>query len=688
MANHMSGTIIDDYNYRSPTDPPEIKNIHLVKNLLRNFFEDKADQFNTILKESGALVSGGAILSAITGARVNDIDIYVPISNLKSFIDKLQTIFIVSKYKVLESSKYCRSFLRRNGIKKVYTVSGINNEFLDIMSIRNNRTPLQVVNNFDLTFCQTWFDGEHIYASHPDHIKNRSGVLQGEYVPLFVAGNRFLRNRVDKYTKYRRPQQTFKITLDTTVLDSLVFDNKTTSRICGRYEIDYNIWFVSKLMKFILTNTYSISDHDYKIHTNTYYHNKYTPIDITKQDEYDSENEEVGGPNMLKLIEDNYLVDSGLDVPTRFAHAKHNFFYEFNKLILSLDDSIIRHFDKFNKYIMETVKREGECFILKTDEVVWDFHKHTLEQGISQEGLEAYLTSIMSDPDKKNIKCYIGECDETLKEYEVRPLVDKEFWERFTLPTDISPKINTSTMDMILTNTKSTTNGWGNIYHHTICPFCIAQEVREEGCAYMTHKVTTKLRSPFCEKYNVIKEIVDKYAVVSPDIKLQFCITCGRPSGNHKHFDLNLDAPKLITTVIVQGEDAYTKCMGGGRPELFARLLAIQKVILEQEFDDATEQRKACAFAALKAPLDPELMARGQAIFDKDPEGRTLANLGVPQLSNEQLADIEFENSNEEEENNQGGGGDDNKNIVSLSDLKMLYKINKTRKSKRKQKVQ
>ena len=149
-------------------------------------------------------------------------------------------------------------------------------------------------------------------------------------------------------------------------------------------------------------------------------------------------------------------------------------------------------------------------------------------------------------------------------------------------------------------------------------------------------------------------------------------------SRNHKHFDLNLDAPKLITTVIVQGEDAYTKCMGGGRPELFARLLAIQKVISEQEFDNTTEQRKACAFAALKAPLDLELMARGQAIFNKDPEGRSLANLGVSQLSNEQLANIEFENSDQD--------GGSNKNIVSLSDLKMLSKINnKTRKSKRKQ---
>ena len=158
--------------------------------------------------------------------------------------------------------------------------------------------------------------------------------------------------------------------------------------------------------------------------------------------------------------------------------------------------------------------------------------------------------------------------------------------------------------------------------------------------------------------------------------KLQFCVTCGRPCCNHKHFDLNLENPKLIKTVIVEGEDAYTKCMGGGRPELFARLLAIQKVISEQEFENDIEQRRACALAALKAPLDPELMARGMAIFDKDPEARGLANIGINPLTEEQLANIEFEP-------NQEGG---KKNIVSLSDLKMLRKINRnTRKSKRSQ---
>ena len=198
MANVLPGTIIDNENYTNRDDPPEIKNINLVKDLLRNFFNDHNEEFDTILKESDALVAGGAIVNTITGMIIKDIDIYVPIKNLKKFVSNLKTIFLIEKYRMIESSKYCRSFLRRNGIKKIYTIIGPNRKVIDIMSIRNSRTPLQVVNNFDLTFCQTWYDGAHIYASHPDHIKNRSGVLQGDYVPLFISGNAFLKTRVKK----------------------------------------------------------------------------------------------------------------------------------------------------------------------------------------------------------------------------------------------------------------------------------------------------------------------------------------------------------------------------------------------------------------------------------------------------------------------------------------------------------
>ena len=206
----------------------------------------------------------------------------------------------------------------------------------------------------------------------------------------------------------------------------------------------------------------------------------------------------------------------------------------------------------------------------------------------------------------------------------------------------------------------------------------------------MKHEVDRNLPTPYCQRYNLIKEIKDKYEEVCPRGGLQFCITCGRPCCDHKHFDLNLEAPQLIETVLDPAIDepdaAYTKCMGGGRPELFARLLAIQKVISEEKFDSDYEQRKACALAALKAPLDAELMAKGRAIFAKDPDARVLEDLGIVSVvpDNDEEGE-EDDNGNHPSlpnlESNQEGG---NKNVVSLRDLKQLSKISnrKTHKSR------
>jgi hypothetical protein len=150
-------------------------------------------RFITLIKETGSLIAGGFLLHALhdelthdnsvkprqrqRGFRRNlirpDIDIYVPMEHANRFITELidgtaaapailsdDYYFQVGAFK---STMYCQSFLRRNGIQTIYNIV-VNNapnaphariekliEF-DIMIVRSNRTPLQVVNNFDLTF--------------------------------------------------------------------------------------------------------------------------------------------------------------------------------------------------------------------------------------------------------------------------------------------------------------------------------------------------------------------------------------------------------------------------------------------------------------------------------------------------------------------------------------------------------
>ncbi len=67
------------------------------------------------------------------------------------------------------------------------------------MTVRHRRNILDLVQNFDLTFCQTWYDGNDVWSTHPDHIRDLKGELQGEYIPIYMTGNFFLRNRIGKY---------------------------------------------------------------------------------------------------------------------------------------------------------------------------------------------------------------------------------------------------------------------------------------------------------------------------------------------------------------------------------------------------------------------------------------------------------------------------------------------------------
>ena len=170
------------------------------------------DQF---LQETGSVIAGGSVLSAILNENwSNDIDMYVPIPHDKPILKELRETRLFSSIRLNQkASSYCTSFLKRNGIRTVSSFNQTPDSFthlIDVMAVRKKTTPLQVVQNFDLTFCQVWYDGNDIWATHPEHILTKTGELQGDYVPIFLTGNRFLRNRMQKYLK-----RGFKVSADT-----------------------------------------------------------------------------------------------------------------------------------------------------------------------------------------------------------------------------------------------------------------------------------------------------------------------------------------------------------------------------------------------------------------------------------------------------------------------------------------
>ena len=85
-----------------------------------NISELHFDTFSSILTEYGAIIAGGSVLSAYSGPdqRINDLDIYVNLTNAQKFIFKLTTTMDIIKknYKSYITAPYDTSFMENNNI--------------------------------------------------------------------------------------------------------------------------------------------------------------------------------------------------------------------------------------------------------------------------------------------------------------------------------------------------------------------------------------------------------------------------------------------------------------------------------------------------------------------------------------------------------------------------------------------
>jgi hypothetical protein len=176
------------------------------------------------MKEHGVLMAGGSILHILTynqqtnggDALVNDFDLYSPLESVPKIVEIIQRDFLGARLPDRYASMYSMSFLRKNGINKVISFSNekqfpdpevahtweidfYRKPVLDVMQLKKGIRPLDVVSNFDLTFCQVWFDGEKFYATHPEETREKRGSMNPEYIPTYMKGNMFLKKRLNKY---------------------------------------------------------------------------------------------------------------------------------------------------------------------------------------------------------------------------------------------------------------------------------------------------------------------------------------------------------------------------------------------------------------------------------------------------------------------------------------------------------
>jgi len=75
----------------------------------------------------------------------------------------------------------------------------------------------------------------------------------------------------------------------------------------------------------------------------------------------------------------------------------------------------------------------------------------------------------------------------------------------------------------------------------------------------------------------------------------------------------------------------YGKCNGGGRPEMYARMLAVRRIYRDMGIDNPNEERATAALAADEAANDEDLMREGTAIYAQELAGRHWTNAPLPE---------------------------------------------------------
>jgi len=679
--------------------------------------DEGATRLCDLLQETGSLIAGGSVLNAYRPLDLprQDIDIYVPVKNAVLFFDKFvrdpvdsiiiqDENFIEKSYK---STLYCNSFLHKNGIKKVYNFISLKENDIgrsyelefDVMIVRNRKTPLEVVNNFDLTFCQIWFDGINVYASHPKDVQERRGTLQGDYVNLFLQGNRFLKNRIIKYG-----DRGYKVFMDEKSSSDLTqifsYPNHYSSCLKPKDSDFLKHWSSRVLLTWFLGIRDQIRHHQRNLppnfpHSilfvpliadrNRYYVNReqifgglqkgnpsvkvFAPLDDGYDSEELSENESLYDilyshhlrrpRDLLKEPDTSNEEEMKIAKKTLFYRGANKMFEEAmwpneyypsgnRSLGLLLEDDEELGGGRAKLYHDELKRRcirKGTSFITQEDDVeVYDIHEHPMEAGISADDLEGYLEQHVTDPDKTQMPCYYQpnpanhddpvNCKNFISFSEVKYICSKDFFDKYSAPPPQKLGLDQfmSHYDQTLYNSKEADDSFGLLYHHTVCPFCLQFESRDSGCSYMTHENRTGAddsEAPFCDKRLKNAELIERYYAVSnlgPATRLAFCSECGRPCVNHKH--ITTTAPYM--TIERPRQDDYTTCTGGGRAELFARILAIRKVYREAGILDPKEERRQAILAADNAPNDPALMAQGQAIFEQEEATRHWTNAPIP----------------------------------------------------------
>ena len=168
-------------------------------------------ELSTLLQECGAIISGGSILSSISGDNLNDIDIYVNLANSQKLYTGIMNITGTEiSLRISDNSispPYDSSFMVKNHIlaRQTLDLRPLNSEYsnviVDFMIVDDVIPVTDVPKNFDLTFCMNWYDGTDLVFMNPTDVETKTGMLSKDYLEALLNGNSFTIKRLEKYTK-------------------------------------------------------------------------------------------------------------------------------------------------------------------------------------------------------------------------------------------------------------------------------------------------------------------------------------------------------------------------------------------------------------------------------------------------------------------------------------------------------
>lgn len=98
------------------------------------------------------------------------------------------------------SPKYDDPFFKKNKIRMRYTFTIYRS--IDIVVKIIDKDFLDVVTNFDFTFCEIWFDGTNLYTTSEknyENIKLRNGILKSDYHQAYYDVNMLIHSRLLGY---------------------------------------------------------------------------------------------------------------------------------------------------------------------------------------------------------------------------------------------------------------------------------------------------------------------------------------------------------------------------------------------------------------------------------------------------------------------------------------------------------